>query len=187
MPTLKIALPLALTLAVPSAAMAFDLGPTEAVNYSKATRYMMCGPNTRVNLRAGGVHTFNLKNVQYIYSDDGSTQWIMGQISHHLSFRPDDQIFFTHTYKAADGFWKFEKTESRINRGGWSVFLGPLGAAVQAYLISEGEKLKDVKPDDINKNTMNAAALVGGNWEGAVNVLMANVALAGQNWQFCSM
>ena len=85
---LSLALPLALTLTAPGAALAFDLGPTEAVNYNKATRYMMCGPATRVNLRAGGVHTFNLKNVQYIYSDDGSTQWIMGQISHHLSFRP---------------------------------------------------------------------------------------------------
>lgn len=178
---------LAALVAAPGTAMAVDLGPTEAVDYAKATRYVMCGPNARVNLRAGERHTFNLKKADYVYSADGSTQWITGQISHHLFGRPDDQIYFTHTYKAADGAWKFDKADIKINRGGWGALLGPIGAGIKAYLTAKGKDAKDIKPEDIQKATMDAAALVGGNWEGAVNILVANIALAGQNWRFCQM
>ncbi len=172
---------------VPAAVHAFNIDWPAAGRYVSATRAAVCGPSkNNVLLKAGGIHGFNVKKASFIPSVDQSSMAVTGQLSHRLSFRPDDQIYYTLTYaNAGNGVWKLTEIKNKINRGGWGAFLGPVWLAAQAIGVANGSPIP-IKPDDVAKNTVDTAALIGGNWEGATAILISNIAIASSNPNYCS-
>jgi hypothetical protein len=66
-------------------------------------------------------HNFNVKPVTRDEHDGELHVW--GQISHKLTVRPDDQIFY-HIVKK-DG--AILTTDINVNKGGWQKIAGPTG------------------------------------------------------------
>ncbi|MGY4556897.1 hypothetical protein ACVW18_003203 [Bacillus thuringiensis] len=48
-------------------------------------------------------HEFNVKEIEVVNLGAGK-KYVKGQISHHLSFRPDDQFYYEFTVQ--DGSWE---------------------------------------------------------------------------------
>ncbi|AOH54593.1 methyltransferase [Peribacillus muralis] len=112
-------------------------------------------------------HEFNVKEIEVV--DRGITgKDVYGQISHHLSLRPDDQFYYKFTKKDGEvtGF------EFHIDRGGWTPVMAPLLSIVAAY---NGIL---VNPADLNKLGQELGALVDGRWEYAAQSIATAVSLS---------
>jgi hypothetical protein len=59
----------------------------------------------------------------------GNQTIVNGQISHHLSFRLDDQVYYR--FVKEDGVIK--NLEIKIDRGGWTKITAPIGAIIAQY------------------------------------------------------
>jgi hypothetical protein len=191
---LKTASLLAFLVAAPTIAQAFPINEILVDRYVRATQAALCGPTwNKAPLNASNkTHWFNVKLAQYHPSSDGSKLWITGQLSHRLTWRPDDQIYYTIKYeKDNNGLWKLKDPKTdvqlRVNRGGWGALLGPIWTLVNAFVFTESGKTIPVTPEMVNKNTSDAAALVGGNWEDCVQILVSDIAGAGSNPHYCSI
>ncbi|MFI8496049.1 MULTISPECIES: methyltransferase [Peribacillus] len=112
-------------------------------------------------------HEFNVKEIEVV---DRGTEGkdVYGQISHHLSLRPDDQFYYKFTKK--DG--KVTGFEFHIDRGGWTPVMAPLLSIVAAY------NGIPVNPNDLNKLGQELGALVDGRWEYAAQSIASAVGLS---------
>ncbi|MGE7186406.1 methyltransferase [Peribacillus sp. NPDC006672] len=112
-------------------------------------------------------HEFNVKEIDVV--DRGiAGKDVYGQISHHLSLRPDDQLYYKFTKKDGEvtGF------EFHIDRGGWTPVMAPLLSIVAAY------NGIPVNPSDLNKLGQELGALVDGRWEYAAQSIATAVSLS---------
>jgi len=110
-------------------------------------------------------HEFNVKPASI--SRNGKKRTANGQISHHLSFRPDDQMYYT-IVKQGD---IVTSQEVKVARGGVSPLVAPLISAASAYMG------KPVPPDKVEEVGRGLGRLVEGSWDEVAQLIVANVAL----------
>lgn len=110
-------------------------------------------------------HEFNVKPASI--SRNGKRRTANGQISHHLSFRKDDQVYYT-IVKEGD---VVKTQEVRIARGGASPLVAPLISAASAYLG------KPVPPAQVEEVGRGMGKLIEGSWDEVAQLLVANVAI----------
>lgn len=110
-------------------------------------------------------HEFNVKPA-YI-SKLGNQAVVNGQISHHLSFRLDDQVYYR--FVKEDGVIK--NLEIKIDRGGWTKITAPIGAIIAQYFGVP------ITPDLLSQIGQQLGALTDGKWEYASEAIVAAIGL----------
>ncbi|EEM80243.1 hypothetical protein [Bacillus thuringiensis] len=112
-------------------------------------------------------HEFNVKEIEVV--DRGAAgKEVYGQISHHLSFRPDDQLYYKFTKKDGEvtGF------EFHIDRGGWTPIVAPLLSILAAY------NGIPVNPNDLTALGQQLGKVIDGSWEHAGQSIATAVSLS---------
>ncbi|WP_439328625.1 methyltransferase [Bacillus cereus] len=113
-------------------------------------------------------HEFNVKPIEVVNLGEGK-QYVTGQISHHLSFRPDDQLYYNFTVQ--DG--KVTGTpQYHIDRGGFTPFAAPLLSIIAAY------NGIPVNPNDLNAIGQQIGKVIDGSWEHAAQSIATVVSLS---------
>jgi hypothetical protein len=111
-------------------------------------------------------HEFNVKPA-YI-SKLGNQTIVNGQmVSHHLSFRLDDQVYYR--FVKEDGVIK--NLEIKIDRGGWTKITAPIGAIIAQYFGVP------ITPDLLSQIGQQLGALTDGKWEYASEAIVAAIGL----------
>lgn len=134
-----------------------------AGNFETAMKAALQGPEKK-KLKIFD-HEFNVKPVEVSQQDKQTT--VIGQISHHLSFRKDDQVFYRIVKE--DNEVKDIKVE--ISRGGAAPFVAPLISGLAAL------KGVSIPPDKIEAVGQQLGKAIEGKWEDTAQFLIANIAL----------
>ncbi|MDA1679947.1 methyltransferase [Bacillus cereus group sp. TH152-1LC] len=113
-------------------------------------------------------HEFNVKEIEVV-NLSGGKKYVKGQISHHLSFRPDDQFYYEFTVQ--DGK-VVDKPVFNIDRGGWTPFAAPLLSILAAY------NGIPVNPNDLNALGQQLGKVIDGSWEHAAQSIATVVSLS---------
>jgi uncharacterized protein with LGFP repeats len=113
-------------------------------------------------------HEFNVKPAQP--EKQGNRLLVNGQLSHHLSFRPDDQVYYVITIEDA----AIKHVTREISRGGAAPLAAPIVSAVSAYYGAP------IPPDKAEEVGRALGGIVDGKWETAAQIIIANIALAFQ-------
>ncbi|MFA2566066.1 methyltransferase [Bacillus wiedmannii] len=113
-------------------------------------------------------HEFNVKEIEVV-NLGGGKKYVKGQISHHLSFRPDDQFYYEFTVQ--DGK-VVDKPVFNIDRGGWTPFAAPLLSILAAY------NGIPVNPNDLNALGQQLGKVIDGSWEHAAQSIATVVSLS---------
>ncbi|PGM60593.1 methyltransferase [Bacillus cereus] len=132
-------------------------------NLDKAVQAALLGPEIK-KLKVFD-HEFNVKPA-YI-SKLGNQTIVNGQISHHLSFRLDDQVYYR--FVKEDGVIK--NLEIKIDRGGWTKITAPIGAIIAQYFGVP------ITPDLLSQIGQQLGALTDGKWEYASEAIVAAIGL----------
>jgi len=132
-------------------------------NLDKAVQAALLGPEIK-KLKVFD-HEFNVKPA-YI-SKLGNQTVVNGQISHHLSFRLDDQVYYR--FVKEDGVIK--NLEIKIDRGGWTKITAPIGAIIAQYFGVP------ITPDLLSQIGQQLGALTDGKWEYASETIVAAIGL----------
>ncbi len=132
-------------------------------NLDKAVQAALLGPEIK-KLKVFD-HEFNVKPA-YI-SKLGNQTGVNGQISHHLSFRLDDQVYYR--FVKEDGVIK--NLEIKIDRGGWTKITAPIGAIIAQYFGVP------ITPDLLSQIGQQLGALTDGKWEYASEAIVAAIGL----------
>ncbi|MEW4154001.1 methyltransferase [Bacillus thuringiensis] len=132
-------------------------------NLDKAVQAALLGPEIK-KLKVFD-HEFNVKPA-YI-SKLGNQTVVNGQISHHLSFRLDDQVYYR--FVKEDGIIK--NLEIKIDRGGWTKITAPIGAIIAQYFGVP------ITPDLLSQIGQQLGALTDGKWEYASEAIVAAIGL----------
>ncbi|MGX5634587.1 methyltransferase [Bacillus thuringiensis] len=132
-------------------------------NLDKAVQAALLGPEIK-KLKVFD-HEFNVKPA-YI-SKQGNQTVVNGQISHHLSFRLDDQVYYR--FVKEDGVIK--NLEIKIDRGGWTKITAPIGAIIAQYFGFP------ITPDLLSQIGQQLGALTDGKWEYASEAIVAAIGL----------
>ncbi|MBG9512456.1 methyltransferase [Bacillus thuringiensis] len=132
-------------------------------NLDKAVQAALLGPEVK-KLKVFD-HEFNVKPA-YISKLDNQTV-VNGQISHHLSFRLDDQVYYR--FVKEDGVIK--NLEIKIDRGGWTKITAPIGAIIAQYFGVP------ITPDLLSQIGQQLGALTDGKWEYASEAIVAAIGL----------
>jgi hypothetical protein len=111
-------------------------------------------------------HEFNVK--PYSRTVDGKKVIINGQISHHLSRRPDDQVYYTIVLK--DG--AVVDVQRRVDEGGLAPLAAPILAAAGIYFTGT-----PIPPDQVETVLRAVGKAQDGSWLGAADTIIANIAL----------
>ncbi|MBK3496286.1 methyltransferase [Viridibacillus sp. YIM B01967] len=113
-------------------------------------------------------HEFNVKEIQVANLGEGK-KYVKGQISHHLSFRPDDQFYYEFIVKDGE---VIGKPEYYIDRGGLTPFVAPLLSIIAAY------NGIPVNPNDLNALGQQIGKVIDGSWEHAAQSIATVVSLS---------
>jgi hypothetical protein len=113
-------------------------------------------------------HEFNVKEIEVV-NLGAEKKYVKGQISHHLSFRPDDQFYYEFTVQ--DGK-VVDKPVFSIDRGGWTPFAAPLLSILAAY------NGIPVNPNDLNTLGQQIGKVIDGSWEHAAQSIATVVSLS---------
>ncbi|MDA2639141.1 methyltransferase [Bacillus cereus] len=132
-------------------------------NLDKAVQAALLGPEIK-KLKVFD-HEFNIKPA-YISKKDKQTV-VNGQISHHLSYRLDDQVYYR--FVKEDGVIK--NLEIKIDRGGWTKITAPIGAIIAQYFGVP------ITPDLLSQIGQQLGALTDGKWEYASEAIVAAIGL----------
>jgi hypothetical protein len=132
-------------------------------NLDKAVQAALLGPEKKKKKVFD--HEFNVKPA-YI-SKLGNQTVVNGQISHHLSFRLDDQVYYR--FVKEDGVIK--NLEIKIDRGGWTKITAPIGAIIAQYFGVP------ITPDLLSQIGQQLGALTDGKWEYASEAIVAAIGL----------
>ncbi|MED3261725.1 methyltransferase [Bacillus thuringiensis] len=113
-------------------------------------------------------HEFNVKPIEVV-DLGGGKKYVKGQISHHLSFRPDDQFYYEFTVKDGE---VIGTPQYHIDRGGWTPFAAPLLSILAAY------NGIPVNPNDLNTLGQQIGKVIDGSWEHAAQSIATVVSLS---------
>lgn len=137
---------------------------------AEAVHAALVGPE-RKKLRIYN-HEFNVKPAQP--EKKNNRLIVNGQISHHLSRRPDDQVYYIITIEDA----AIKEVQRRINRGGLAGLVGPVVSVVGAYFGVA------IPPDKVESISRQLGRVVDGSWEMVSEIIIANIAMAFQQKEF---
>ncbi|QWH75990.1 methyltransferase (plasmid) [Bacillus mycoides] len=113
-------------------------------------------------------HEFNVKPIEVV-DLGGGKKYVKGQISHHLSFRPDDQVYYEFTVKDGE---VIGTPQYHIDRGGFTPFAAPLLSIIAAY------NGIPVNPNDLNTLGQQIGKVIDGSWEHAAQSIATVVSLS---------
>lgn len=116
-------------------------------------------------------HEFNVKQAEM--NKKNNRLVVNGHISHHLSARPDDQVYYIITIENA----AITEVKTDIARGGLAGLAGPVGSAIGAYF---GVPIPADKVTSIGREL---GRVFDGSWEKAAEIIIANIAMAFQQKQ----
>jgi hypothetical protein len=117
-------------------------------------------------------HHFNVKPVEISRDTPSKGQiTVIGQISHHLSLKPDDQMYYRFT-KDVYTNKIIGDIKREINRGGYAGIAAPFIAAAGTYLTGH-----PIPPDKVEEIGRALGKVVDGSWESAADFIIGNVAL----------
>jgi hypothetical protein len=126
----------------------------------KAVRAALYGPEVK-KLKVNG-HEFNVKKAKITASATGTT--ITGQISHHLSFRPDDQLYYTiRKFKG-----KVVSVSIKIDRGGLAPYVAKFASKYLGIEFAQSQ---------IESLLRELGAKIDGKWESAAELIVTAVAV----------
>ena len=111
-------------------------------------------------------HGFNVKPAQFVRN--GSSLTLTGQISHRLTRRIDDQLYYTIVLEQA----VVKDIQMRIDRGGWTPFAAPLISGVMRYFGVP------VSPDQVASVGRALGRFYDGSWESVAALIVANLGVA---------
>ncbi|ENQ3077531.1 methyltransferase [Bacillus multifaciens] len=132
-------------------------------NLDKAVQAALLGPEIK-KLKVFD-HEFNVKPA-YI-SKKGNQTIVNGQISHHLGYRLDDQVYYRFVKENGE----IKNLEIKIDRGGWTKIAAPIGGIIAKYLGSS------ITPDQLSQIGQQLGALIDGKWEYADDAIVAAIGL----------
>lgn len=130
-------------------------------NLEKAVQAALLGPEIK-KLKVFD-HEFNVKPA-YI-SKMGNQTVVNGQISHHLSFRLDDQVYYRFVKENGE----IKNLEIKIDRGGWTKITAPIGAIIAQYFGVP------ITSDLLSQIGQQLGALTDGKWEYASEAIVAAI------------
>ncbi|MHA2890516.1 methyltransferase [Bacillus cereus] len=132
-------------------------------NLDKAVQAAILGPEVK-KLNVFN-HEFNIKPA-YI-SKVGNKTVVNGQISHHLSYRLDDQVYYRFIKENEE----VKNIEIKIDRGGWIKITAPISAIIAQYFGIP------ITPDLLSQIGQQLGSVVDGKWEYAAEAIVAAVGL----------
>ncbi|MGX5481528.1 methyltransferase [Bacillus thuringiensis] len=132
-------------------------------NLDKAVQAALLGPEIK-KLKVFD-HEFNVKPA-YISKKDNQTV-VNGQISHHLSYRLDDQVYYRFVKENGE----IKNLEIKIDRGGWTKITAPIGAIIAQYFGVP------ITPNLLSQIGQQLGALIDGKWEYASEAIVAAIGL----------
>jgi hypothetical protein len=124
------------------------------------------GPEKK-KVKVLGYH-FNCKPVDILRLEGGKLK-VAGQLSHHLTGRPDDQIYYAFTVNTKAK--TYDSLEISIQP---TPLAGALGQLVAVTATTQGAP---ISPDQATKFFREAEQLRVGNWQQAANVIIGGVAV----------
>ena len=110
-------------------------------------------------------HEFNVKPVSISKKDHLTV--VNGQISHHLSWRPDDQLYYRIDIENGE----VKQVEIKIDRGGWT----SLSAPFLATLAQKNDI--PVTLEMIQELGQKLGSFIDGKWEYAAEAIVSTIAL----------
>ncbi|MGG1327858.1 methyltransferase, partial [Bacillus tropicus] len=140
-----------------------NLDTTPMNNLDKAVQAALLGPEIK-KLKVFD-HEFNVKPA-YISKKDNQTV-VNGQISHHLSYRLDDQVYYRFVKENGE----VKNLEIKIDRGGWTKITAPIGAIIAQYFGVP------ITPDLLSQIGQQLGTLTDGKWEYASEAIVAAIGL----------
>lgn len=108
-------------------------------------------------------HEFNVKKARITYPADGVTR-IEGQLSHHLSFRPDDQFYYTIEKKRGH----IISVDFKIDRGGLAPYVGKLAKEIPIVGVAH---------EEIEQVIRKLGQKVDGSWESEAELIALAIAM----------
>ncbi|OPA10798.1 methyltransferase [Bacillus cereus] len=140
-----------------------NLDASSMNNLDKAVQAALLGPEIK-KIKVFD-HEFNIKPA-YISKKDNQTV-VNGQISHHLSYRLDDQVYYR--FEKENG--EIKNLEIKIDRGGWTKIAAPIGAIIAQYFGVP------ITPDILSEIGQQLGTLTDGKWEYASEAIVAAIGL----------
>ncbi|HDR7495149.1 methyltransferase [Bacillus cereus] len=110
-------------------------------------------------------HEFNVKPA-YISKKENQTV-VNGQISHHLSYRLDDQVYYRFVKENGE----IKNLEIKIDRGGWTKITAPIGAIIAQYFGVP------ITPGLLSQIGQQLGTLTEGKWEYALEAIVTAIGL----------
>jgi len=130
-------------------------------NQEKAARHALYGPEVK-KLKVMG-HEFNVKKAKITRSAGGMTT-VTGQLSHCLTLRPDDQLYYTIRKSGT----KVVSMDIKIDRGGLAVYVSKLANHFIGHPTAVGS---------IESLVRDLGRKVDGKWESSADLIVATIAL----------
>ncbi|GJD21080.1 hypothetical protein RIVM261_060360 [Rivularia sp. IAM M-261] len=135
-------------------------------SFAAAMKAALCGPE-RKKLKIFD-HEFNVKPAEI--TREGNKIIIIGQISHHLSLRPDDQVYYRITKEGNT----VKDIQVDIKRGGWAPLAAPIVSALSAYVTGGSFTVPPNKVEEVGRSL---GRVIDGSWEQVAHFLIVNIAL----------
>jgi len=172
--TALLATTFALTSAYPSAVFAASNDMVDPVvetetdiqlqsNMDLAVQAALVGPEIK-KLNVLG-HEFNVKPASISKKNDLTV--VNGQISHHLSWRPDDQLYYRIDIENGE----VKQVDIKIDRGGWT----SLSAPFLATLAQKNDI--PITLEMIQELGQKLGSFIDGKWEYAAEAIVSAIAL----------
>jgi len=146
-------------------AMAAMVAPVQAdspaelqAKLRKATRAAIYGPETKIKING---HEFTVKQASMRTTANIATYH--GTISHQLSLRPDDQMYYT--IQKSEG--KVVSVRISISRGGLAPIVGAIAANLGPKYASDG----------VESFLSSLGAQMDGSWESAARLIVTSISL----------
>lgn len=136
-------------------------------------KFLLVGPSKKFLVLNG--HTFHVYKAEVITRPDGKTQFIGGKISHHLSWRPDDQIRYEINF--VDGV--ASEPNVQIDRGGVASVLKTIFAPIKGAFKIAGLEIDPKKLADVATEV--SKMVEGRDWETQIAAIIAATTMIGNH------
>lgn len=140
--------------------------PEGSGSFAAAMKAALCGPEHK-KLKIFD-HKFNVKPAEIIRQGNKIT--VVGQISHHLTARRDDQVYYRITKEGNT----VKDIQVNIERGGWSPVAAPILSALSTYMTGGSITVPSNKIEVVGQSL---GRVIDGSWEQVAQFLIVNIAL----------
>jgi hypothetical protein len=153
------------------ALLAICSASAQAGDAEDAVNTAFCGSSQARFLEFFG-HEFHVDPMDC--SVNGSRVSCQGRISHHLSHRPDDQVYYSIDARSGD---HEPRVRININRGGWAGLAGRVVSAAVAIYTGGAT----IDPGSATEIFRSIGRVQDGSWEGAAETLIGTISITQQS------